>query len=218
MIITYEDPILRFPGDLEEFALEAGPNRVLGPQPGKLLRSKTGTVAAALQVFADSGALVNVDAVLKDLLNSNESNGNPGRFKVIRSKDAWNIVPTEVKNEQGKWVPLTPIMETKISMAPGARKALDAIQEIREQVSQHGNSKIIGGRLPFTPLSSPVVAVAANNEPARDVLNNLLINLDGRFSWRLYYDYNVTYWGLNITVVLSKSVVPAANPSIQSGN
>ncbi len=220
ILISHEDPPLRFSGDLEEFTLQNGPNRIVRDPNKKLLGSRTATVSATLNVFTDSESLVDVDEVLSDLLKSNEANGNPGRFKVIKGKDAWHIVPTAVKDEQGKWVPVTPLLDNKISLTPEPRKAQDVVLDICHQLSLQSNSNVFAS-FPGDRLRRQTVAVAANNEPARDVLIRLLDNVDGHYTWRLYYDHNLNSCALNIellTETIRRKVNPAANPSTQPDN
>ena len=99
------------------------------------------------------------------------------------------MVPVSFKDATGRVVPLTPPLDTRLTLYRPEESAFEAVSAILAEVTSASGVKIeegtgIGTNLFFQRR----VTVQARDEPARDVLWRLLQSLRPDLSWRLLCD------------------------------
>ena len=183
-VITYEDPPLLHPSDIEDVTLAVRRDhdlkkpRVLAPRGGPFNFRYS---IPAGRVAPDESAL------LERLLEEYHRSGHPGVFRVRRTGAVFHVVPTESKNALGHFEPRVSLLDSTISISDRERSALGMIEEITAVVS--GPAARVGiGTVPFNLLNQVSVRGGARNESARSVLLRTLETTNRKMSWALLCD------------------------------
>lgn len=203
-IITYEDPVRVYADDLADFAERDRKDFYKYP-PGKAPKliaandpSLTLNIPASPTITTQQMA-----AVLNQLIQAQAATGRGAHFRVQQISDLFHVIPTEVRDRNGNWVPQTPILDTVISLPTKNRSETEMIGDICNAVNAVSPVRInrgIGLRNGLglhsvnedgssTTVVPPLYQFGANSEKARDVLTRALALLaDRRMSWYVYFD------------------------------
>jgi hypothetical protein len=162
---------------------------------------------AAYDVSQDTGEPVDVRGAIQKLIDANNQARQGGQFEVLRSGETFHVVPTQVRDIQGRWIPQRSVLDTPITFqSGGARDSRELIEAILEEVSVASGQKIVGGRLNVATPCGDLRCIqnerslGATNEPARDVLIALVSSLNPRYAWVLYYDAAERYYVFNLVL------------------
>lgn len=122
--------------------------------------------------------------VLEKIVSDYNRGGNPGDFVVRKLSDgSFDVVGTSIHNKSGGEVPITPILDTRISIprvVRGCAVALNAILEalpVRAEVSAGPTNIMLGGS----------VTVGGTEIPARQLLMQVIDSWGAKWVWRLTY-------------------------------
>lgn len=188
--ITYEDPQYEFAGDLRE--VTRPPRDAPQPRVGTVV-PRGGAFEAAYEVAEDTGEPVDLTAAIQGLIDANNQAPHGAHFALTRSGDVFHVVPAEIRDGRGRWVPQRSILDVPITFSSaGERGAFELLDAILKVISAATGRDIVG-RYASGPLAcgTPCAAydrkIDATNEPARDVLMRLLHSLNPRYTWLLYY-------------------------------
>ena len=207
--VSYEDPAYGNAVDLvdktdAQYKLSHPEAKVLIPRAGSL--NLTLPTEASVQMGASANSTIG--PILQSAINSHMMNGDPGEFKVITTAGGFSIVPTAVRGSAGMMIPNQSPLETAISISAGRRDAKQTLNLICEAISNGSGSKVTVGLI--EELRNQVIQLAANNEPARDVLVRFLntrvwadnsITAIPKLSWSLLYGPDVEMYALNLRAV-----------------
>jgi hypothetical protein len=98
--ITYEDPPFMYAGDLADRYVNGFKDRI--PAEGTL--SVRFTPSAGMSTPSDMAGL------LEKILQAHAIGDRGGRFRVIQDGQDFHVIPSEVKDREGNWVPQASIM------------------------------------------------------------------------------------------------------------
>ena len=195
--ITYEDPPF-----LNKDYMTPMVESVTG-DPGLLVPSG-GSLRFTLP--ADASAEQKVAAAQSMVGNYNASHG-AATFSV--SQDGLtHVVPRQTMDASGRLMPVTPVLDTRITMAAKTRSAMELLGEICQAVSLISGQPVGIGTVPTNALFQQKIEIGANNEPARQVLEKLIVANRLSLSWRLLYDPGLKTYYLNIPVIRWSSNPP----------
>lgn len=181
-IITYEDPPLRHISELRPVCPRS---KSFVPKKGKIPYDYDPTQTA--------------EEIIQALIQRHFDEGNSGEFKLLKTGQIYNVVPIRCKNEEGQLVEQPSILDTKVTLSLKYTNCLDAIEKLCSAVSESNSDYKLGpGTMPYKGLRRTVFSEEINNEPARDVLNQILSNYNTeyakhrfsknrRWTWRLYF-------------------------------
>ena len=193
--ITYEDPPI-LNKDYMMPMVEGGDPRLLVPS-GRSLRFTLPADASAEQKVAAAQSMVG---------NYNASHG-AATFSV--SQDGLtHVVPRQTMDASGRLMPVTPVLDTRITVAAKPRSAMELLGEICQAVSRISGQPVGIGTVPTNALLQQKIEIGANNEPARQVLEKLIVANRLSLSWRLLYDPGLKTYYLNIPVIRWSSNPP----------
>ena len=193
--ITYEDPPI-LNKDYMMPMVEGGDPRLLVPS-GRSLRFTLPADASAEQKVAAAQSMVG---------NYNASHG-AATFSV--SQDGLtHVVPRQTMDASGRLMPVTPVLDTRITVAAKTRSAMELLGEICQAVSLISGQPVGIGTVPTNALYQQKIEIGANNEPARQVLEKLIVANRLSLSWRLLYDPGLKTYYLNIPVIRWSSNPP----------
>jgi hypothetical protein len=135
--------------------------------------------------------------VLNDLMTAYENSRNPGKFHVqpvVGQPEAFDLVPYEFRDAHGNPHPYTPLLDMRISLPSGKRRAFDVLRDFTKALSQASGLTVDTGA-GFNPntLIQLQVEEEAQQEMARDYLRRFMgqLGLAARLSWQLKCDPEV---------------------------
>lgn len=185
--ITFEAPPWAYAGDL---IAPAAASRT----PGSLTMGRPRSASITLERAVDDMTAEVVMSMLEEIVRSYEQQGTSARFRVERS-GMIHVIPTMVKNRDGVQVPVTPVMDTPITLPAGERTALEWVTAILAEISRTAGVQVNLAQAPFNTLQRTRVRLAAEREPARVVIQRLMSLMHREIYWRLSYDLNgPRYW------------------------
>jgi len=111
------------------------------------------------------------------------------------------VVPRQTRDASDRLIPVTPVLDTRITVAAKPRSAMDLLGEICKAVSLVSGQPVGIGTVPTNALYQQKIEIGANNEPARQVLEKLIVASRMSLSWRLLYDPGLKIYYLNIPVI-----------------
>jgi hypothetical protein len=185
VVITYEDPQFRYAGDVEDLTDQA---RKKHPNARGLIGPRVGTLHANYEVSQETGELANVSAALVNIVNAKNADAVGGRFKVLQIGDVYHVIPTEIRDSTGAWIKQTSILDVRITLKTGELNGAELLKAILEKVSEASGQKLGWGIDGFNnTFAAYRGGIDVKDEPARDVLIDMLHDISDRFGWAVHY-------------------------------
>jgi hypothetical protein len=162
--INVEDPLYFYGDDIQFSHVAPSGKRVMVPR------------ASLLEMRFDlrpDGSLRDVRQLLQDLVDM--ANGQlPFRYRMDRDGDTFTLVATRTRDEQGRSIDLTPILDRRVSIPLGTRRFFEHVnlltRALEEQTGFHiGCCSGVADNQP-----GPLTEFRADDEPARSVLLRLV--------------------------------------------
>ena len=207
--ITYEDPRYEYAGDLRDVTRQVSKSR--HPEIRAIV-PRGGALQATYDVSQDTGEPVDMAGAIQRIIDANNRARHGAHFELVRSGDAFHVVPTEVRDGNGRWVPQRSVLEASITFSSGGeRDGFELIEAILHELSAASGQKIVGGLAGVAMACGSVGCIQnkrtvdARNEPARDVLIRLVSSLNARYSWVLYYAPDVHYYVFNLVLGVERT-------------
>jgi hypothetical protein len=216
--ITYEDPRYSNDDDFEDVTLQVrkdlekyppgGAPKVVGMK----VRSLTLTVPDSPSISPQEMA-----RILQRLVQSQETQGTGGRFRVVQTGNQFHIVPTAVRDRGGAWIVQNSILDTPISLTLRGRTSGEILAALCEAVDAAAHVKIaivtnFGGGI---GAHVATYALNADQEPARTVLMRALALDSPNASWVITYDKANKYFLMLTGYPLKAVAMPATSASPQ---
>jgi len=107
----------------------------------------------------------------------------------------WHVVPVMARDKAGNFAQQTVLLDNLITIPKEKRTAMAVVDEVCRQLSIAWGHKVGVGMVPLNPLYAHQVEFGATNQPARDVLADIL---GPRMVWQLFYDAGLDWYMLNI--------------------
>lgn len=179
-VVTYEDTVYRFPGDIVDVSKQM-PRRdpSKGPYPGM----RGGTLVFRHSPRAPTLA-GRVEEVLEEIIARSRRAANIGDFRVETAANGYHVVPVQAKNHKGVEEPYESPLESRITMESRDESAAGMIRRFLDVVSQASGQPVEEGLMPGR-LRTMRVTVDARNDKARDVLWRALQSINPGLSWQL---------------------------------
>jgi hypothetical protein len=200
--ITYEDPRYEYSGDLRNVTRDG--SKTSRPQV-RMIVPRGRALQAAYDVSQATGAPVDIDDAVQKIIDSNNRAPSGGHFELRRRGDALHVVPTEVRDSNGRWIRQQSVLDVPITFSSGGeRNFFELVDALIKEASGASGQKIVSAGLVAGSFACSRGCaeynrtVEASNEPARDVLIRLLHSMNARYSWVLYYDPSMRCYFFNI--------------------
>lgn len=188
---------------------QMNPNiRLIGPKR-QILRVLTPVIDANNSIASHDAALETLRVAFNQRLEGT-------LYQLTREGTSFLLRPSYYRDQSGRRVSYTSILEQKINLSGKPATPAEYLDLITQEAGKQVN-------LPFKALSFPIrdfgssrVTLAAGSTAARDAIFMLLSLLERevqaagskrRYSYHLYFDPGVRWWGLNI--FLSEAVRPS---------
>ena len=156
---------------------------------------------------ADGSAAAQADA-LENMVRTYNAGRGAATFSILRGNGLAQVVPRQARGLSGRLQPVTPVLDTKITLKAKPRNALELLREICLAVSAASRQRVEIGMVPANALRNQRITIGASNEPARDVLRRLVLAKVKPLAWRLYYDPGLKTYYLNVPVIRQPSNAP----------
>lgn len=202
--ITYEDAPLNRTEDLidvtEEVCRTKCTERIYAVRP---IPVEIGYEPPSTQV-PDLADLPKVLKALKELVRKYNRSYGANVYRVIQESAEFHIVPVNILDSSGRTVPVTPILNTVLTVLPGQRTADDLLRELCASLSSATQRKVdLGAGAGERVFILHNTSVTSNGESARSILDQLTKELNVLLSWRMLYDATEHAYALNIHQVVT---------------
>lgn len=187
--ITYEDPPV-----LERNHVTPMVQGAIGD--GSLLVPSGGSLRFTLP--ADASAK-QVTAAVETMVAAYNASHGAATFSVLHD-GLMHVVPKQSVNASNRLAAVTPLLDTRITLAAKPRRAMDMLAEICRAVSAASGRALGIATVPTNGLNARI-DIGAQDEPAREVLAKLVAASGLRLSWRLLYDPGLQAYYLNLPVI-----------------
>jgi hypothetical protein len=214
--ITYEDPRYSNDDDLEDVTLQVRKDLEKYPPGGapKVIGMKVRSLTLAVP---DSPSISpqEMAGILQRLVQSQETQGTGGRFRVVQTGNQFHIVPTAVRDRRGAWIVQNSILDTPISFPLQGRTPGEMLKAVCEAVDAAAQVKIaifsnFGGIAAHATFN-----LGANHEPARTALMRALALVSPNASWIITHDETNKYFMMITGYPLKAAAMPAVSASPQ---
>jgi hypothetical protein len=162
--INVEDPVYIYRDDVQDVGVARSGRRFLIPK------------ASLLEMRFDlrpDGSLRDVQELVQDLVNTANAQ-LPFAYRNDRDGDTFTLVPTRTRDEQGRSVDLTPLLDRHVSIPLGTRSFFEHVnlltRALEEQTGIHVGC--CSGIAPSQP--GPLIEFRADDEPARSAFLRLV--------------------------------------------
>jgi hypothetical protein len=178
-IITYEDPPFLHLDDLDDLTKPgvSGGKRALTPKRRRLV----------VELPSGTNAGRRDRRVIQAILDANEASNPSQRFRLLESDFGFHVVPALARDQSGQVTQVAVVLDTRVTIQLTNVPAFDVVNELCLKLSGSGNSRVLIGTIPEGLLRSKRVSITNKNDRARDVLVELLRQLDIPLTWRLLY-------------------------------
>jgi len=138
-------------------------------------------------------------AVLNKIVSDYNQAGFPGRYSVVPQPDGSFVVTgTAIQDSDGTYQPVTPILDTKISIPAEPRSHGQTLALIMKTLSETSGLKVSLGAMPTMWLSGVAEAIGGNNVAARTLIRQ---TIGPDMVWSLYFDPKLKWYMLNVSWV-----------------
>jgi hypothetical protein len=139
--------------------------------------------------------------VLEKVISDYNQSGNPGGFAVRTESDGkCTVVGVSMRDDSGRQVAVTPILDTPISLDTATRDAETTLRLITDALSRQTGVKVGIGFAPDNALMQSQVTVGGAALPARTLLLQTLDGAGGKMGWDLLYFPQFPHFVLNISI------------------
>jgi hypothetical protein len=207
--ITYEDPRYEYAGDLRDVTREVSKS-TRRPQ-ARTTVPRGGALRISYDVSPATGQPADMADLLQKAVAAKNAIHQGGHFELQQSGETFHIVPTEVRDRNGRWITQHSVLDVPITYSSGGPKGgFELIEAILKEASAASAQKIVGGGLSGSFACSLTCdefkrSVDATNEPAREVLAKLLHSLNPRYSWVLNYGPDEHYYFFSLVTGVERT-------------
>ncbi len=177
-VVTYEEPLLTWSGDLHEIPGKSGTKGYLYPKEQAFL------MPPEAESESDPGVALN------KTLEAYHQQTRGTRFQILTSEWGYHIVPLQVHDDHGFLVPARSLLDARIYVPSKERTLFEHLRAFGAAVRAATGTNL--DTVPFPSQQGYQQArperFAWGTEPnvARDALINLLSRSETRLSWHLY--------------------------------
>jgi hypothetical protein len=179
-VVTYEEPVLTWSGDL-------WPNNGRDPS----LKWAVSAAPLSFTMPADTGIEPNLAKVLDETLQAYHQQTTGTRFKILVSDYGYHLVPTQVHDDNGRFVAADSLLDARISIPIEARTPMQHYVALIAAITSASGTKVNIGIRGFgfdnvfhaTPAC---FAWGVNGIVARDALIDLLKHSSITMLWGLW--------------------------------
>jgi hypothetical protein len=180
-VVTYEDLSYVAPSEIVDVTMAVRRDgrlgdRIYGMRSGNIEIAYTPARVALDEQVAQSLSL---------LVSKWNASDAAGQFKVAAVAGGYHLIPIARKGTGESLEPYTAPLDARISFRPDKRDGFETVAAIAEAVSSVVGRPVTPGMMPLNLLRRVQVEIGADNEVARDVLWQVLQDIDRSLSWQV---------------------------------
>ena len=166
--ITYEDPVILYPGDFTDITAQV---RRSGSGP-PIYAARRGRIDMRDVLPPVLSAKDDPAVLLQRAIELHNSGGGVGVFRVLRTGDTFHVIPSKIKDVDGKVLEATPLLDTAVTIPEQERTVGETVSAITDAISL-ATSVTVRSTPMFMRHSGEKIVFGASNEPARSALLRL---------------------------------------------
>ncbi len=185
-VVTYEEPVLVWPGDLTPMGKrDPGAKWALRPQPQSFIMP------------AETGVEPNLPLVIDKMLQAFHQATVGTRFQVLTSKWGYHIVPVQARDESGALVPVHSVLDSIITVPVEERTGGEHLRALAAAVQSAIGMRVVGDSGGGSPRSFDAMFRQTSGSKARPtfswgasaiVARDALVDLFDRSETTLLWD------------------------------
>jgi hypothetical protein len=203
VVVTYEDPPYRFPGDLTDVTSMVRRDQYEISNVPKIIVPMTRALAVRYEGLAENDEPQNWQAALQAVVAAHDVNAAGGRFRVQQDGDVFHVVPSEVQDQRGRWVAQTPVLDALISIPRTELGGYQMLERICKELSETTGARVIVGVVPPGAFMFQKGILEAKDEQARDVLLRTIREMHPGLTWQFLYGVSGDRFALNVLPVFA---------------
>jgi hypothetical protein len=170
--LNVEDPTYLYRDDVEEIGTDRSGKPLLIP--------KSSLLEMRLDLRED-GSLLDEQQVVIDLRETT-SRQLPFEYRIDVDSHVFSLIAFRTRDEQGRSVQLTPILDRRVTIPLGTRKIFEHVNLLTESLQRQTGVRVscCQATVSGIPWGSTVISFEARDEPARSALLRLLRSEPGR--------------------------------------
>lgn len=181
LVVTYEDTSYVHPSDIVDATDQVSRDRTTSRRVFQMRNGNIDFTYTPRPGRSDS----QLGDVLRGMLEQSSLAGNTGEFRVDSVRGGYHVVPVATKGKSGLSEPYASPLEARITLSQLDGTGLEVMERLAEAISISAGRKVTPGTMPLGRFHRARVAVAAQNEPARDVLWRVMQSVGPDLSWQL---------------------------------
>jgi hypothetical protein len=132
-------------------------------------------------VLNQGGSVEDIGQVVENLRDA-ANRQFPFAYRIDKDRDVFTLVPTRTRDEQGRSVDVTPLLDRHVTVPLGTRMIFEHVNLLVESLQQQTGVRVgcCQGAVSGIPWGSTVISFEARDEPARSALLRLLRSEPGR--------------------------------------
>lgn len=199
-VITYEDPLYVHPSEIDDVteSVRKDLDKFRPGEAPRVLVPKGGSLTLDYEAIPGTKTPVDTAGVVQELINLNQANGNPGRFRMEKSSSMIHVIPTHGKNRDGEVVSQQAILDSIISIPVKEQTSIEALEQICKSIGKATQTQVLVGTIPANSFIQHRGSYGAVNQKAREALIQLLETTGPNLSWRLLSGPGTNTYALNI--------------------
>lgn len=200
-VITYEDPLYRYSGDLGPSAGADPVSTAAADAHPKWFELKGGSLRIAVPK-TNRIPVRDVESILEKLVrDQTDADDGGGQFRVKIDGNIFHVVPAEVRDSNGNWEIDRSILSVPITLSKKVRtkgQMFEAICSALSAVTHVTMVALVDGGIVVDAPEARHYVLGANHEPAARVLMRALSMMKTKRTWFLDYDPVHSFYVLNI--------------------
>lgn len=213
-IVDYEDPPYQSNFDVGSIPWPAHPGLKWAVPASGTFES---TYTEGVDTWSSSAAERNV---LEKIVSDYNQSGNPGKFVARELPDgSFDVIGVALRDDRGNITPISPILDTPISLPAGTYGGMTMLSLITRAVSKAAGIEVDAGA-PVNALARSSVTTGGATMSARSLLCQTVDAAAVKLVWELRFDPQTKSYGLAVYPAMraqydafgKRSLVPVAMP------
>jgi len=185
--ITYEDPLAVNESQLEDVTEQV--QRTPDPSHRVIVQKQVAMSFSYMKLDTNSRLEhrseqrqaeieADVSSALSNVLQNYAVAGGPVTFSVTEENGVFHILPRNFLNKRGRPQQMSPVLDTKLTIAPKPRSRQTLLNEIVQGVTQTTGIRVVVGTIPFNAnIMEKQTSISGTDVTARSLLIRLLDEL-----------------------------------------
>ncbi|MBU1692862.1 MAG: thioredoxin family protein [Verrucomicrobia bacterium] len=185
VLVTYEDPLYEFAGDLDDQTMMRKDLAKYPPgQAPRVLQPKRMQFQAQYLLDTGKKAPGDITAALEQLIEQYNNGPRIAEFKLSEGPGIWHVVPTRVRDNSGSWKAATSILNNVVHLTGGETNYMEFTSSSLQEACRD-----IGIRLwEFTALPPQIVTLPEGDFTLREMLARLITSNFVNVTWFMLCD------------------------------